>query len=168
MMLSNIASVATLILFVIYFVGRIITIIRTRDLFPDDLKIIRGYCNHGNLSLNIVESFALEEGPCDSFVLTSKNGIYDLSVYKLLYNENYEYMGEKAVNKCKYHFLNIGQSIEFRVASPEMLPWYEVEYYTPDYKKVRFSLCDNLKNGVMSEKVKPQNTWKSVLYHLFN
>lgn len=37
MILGNIASVATLILFVFYFIGRIITIVRNRYVFTDEL-----------------------------------------------------------------------------------------------------------------------------------
>lgn len=40
MILGNIASVATLILFVFYFIGRIITIVRNRYVFTDELRMM--------------------------------------------------------------------------------------------------------------------------------
>ena len=42
MILGNIASVATLILFVFYFIGRIITIVRNRYVFTDELRMMGG------------------------------------------------------------------------------------------------------------------------------
>ena len=40
MTLGDIASVATLILFVFYFIGRIITIVRNRYVFVDELRMM--------------------------------------------------------------------------------------------------------------------------------
>lgn len=72
------------------------------------------------------------------------------------------------LEKYKYNFLNIGQSLAFRVTPPELFTKYEVEYYTPDYKRVNIELWDNPKNGVLSESAKPKNTFKSIMFHLFN
>lgn len=166
MSLGDIASIATLILFVIYFAGRIITIVRTRDIFSDEIKI--EMVDFDQSGLNIVDIFDLENEPYNAFVLTSKHGIYDLSVYKVVYDDNFNRIRREQIKEYKYEFLNIDQSLVFNTTSPELFPMYEVEYYTPDYKRVTIVLWDNLKNGVMSESAKPKNTIKSVLYHLFN
>lgn len=164
MTLGDIASVATLLLFVFYFVGRTITIIRSRSVFPDNIRMESlGFDRSG---LDIVEQFDLEPNPYNAFILTSEQGIYDLSIYQISYDEECNRVGRKQLKDCKYSFLNKGQSLEFRLSVPELLVTYEVEYYTPDYRKVTISLWDNPKNGVMSESARPQNTFKSVLFHL--
>ena len=166
MILGNIASVATLILFVFYFIGRIITIVRNRYVFTDELRMMGA--GFDNKEFDIVEVFDLEKEAYNTFILTSRQGIYDLAVYRILYDSDFNQIGRKRLEKSTYSFLNIGQSLAFRVTSPEIFTTYEVEYYTPDYKRVTIALWDNPKNGVLSESAKPKNTFKSVMFHLFN
>lgn len=90
MSLGDIASIATLILFVIYFAGRIITIVRTRDIFSDEIKI--EMVDFDQSGLNIVDIFDLENEPYNAFVLTSKHGIYDLSVYIPVATDTQEFL----------------------------------------------------------------------------
>lgn len=164
--LGDIASIATLILFVFYFVGRVLTIIRNRDIFSDELKIESADFNKEGI--DIVETFDIEDNPYNAFILTSKQGIYDLTVYKIIYDDKFNRIKRIELKEYKYGFLNLGQSLEFRITSPEFLTTYEVEYYTPDYKRVTIALWDNPKNGVMSESANPKNTFRSIMFHLFN
>ena len=164
--LGDIASIATLILFVFYFIGRMIIIIRNRSVFLDEFKMEEVSFNRGGF--DIVKTFELERNPVNAFILTSRNGIYNLSVYRIQYSDDLKFVTREQMKDYKYDFLNIGQSLEFLATSPELRPLYEVEYYTPDYKKVIVSLWDNPKNGIMSESATPQITFKSVLFHLFN
>ena len=166
MNLGDIASVATLILFAFYFIGRAITIFRFRGVFPDEIRMEAA--DFEKSGEQIVESYFLEENPRNAFVLTARQGIYDLSVYRILYDDSFHFTGRQKLEGMAYPFLNLGQSVEFLCTSPELLPEFEVVYYTPDYKKVTVTLWDNPKNGVMSESARPQNTLWSVLFHLFN
>ena len=166
MTLGDIASIATLILFAFYFIGRIITIVRSRYVFSDELKMMGA--EFDDKEFDIVEVFYLEKEAYNTFVLTSRQGIYDLAVYQILYDSDFNRIGRKRLEKSTYGFLNIGQSLAFRITLPEIFITYEVEYYTPDYKKVTIALWDNPKNGVLSKSAKPQNTFKSILFHLFN
>lgn len=163
-MLGNIASVATLILFVIYFVGRTITIFRTKNLYKDEVAIFK---NNKYLmdEYNIVESFCVEDNPYNSFILTSREGIYSISLYRLKFDNSMNVIGREKVDE--YKFLNVGQSLEVCLTIPELITTYELEYYTPDYKKVTIELWENLKNGVVSESATVKHTWKSFLYYLF-
>lgn len=163
-MLSDIASITTLILFVLYFIGRFIAIIRNRSIFPD--KIIMESIDFNQGEFDIVETFEMEENPQNIFVLTSEQGIYHVSVYQILYDNKLNRIGRKKLEKFKWKFLNKGQSLCFCITSPELLTTYEVEYFTPDYRKVTIDLWDNPKNGVMSESAVPKNTIKSILYYL--
>lgn len=166
MTLGDIASIATLILFAFYFIGRIITIARNRYVFTDELRMMGA--EFDNKEFDIVEVFDLEKEANNTFILTSRQGIYDLVVYQKLYDKECNKIGRKKLEKYKYNFLNIGQSLAFRVTPPELFTKYEVEYYTPDYKRVNIELWDNPKNGVLSESAKPKNTFKSIMFHLFN
>ena len=160
---SCIASGATLILFIIYFIGRYMTIKKTKSIFLDEVAIELSETSKDGY--NIVETFKLENNPYNSFILTSREGIYSLTVFKLLKDKKWNTIGRTEIHK--YDFLNIGQSLEFLFNDIDVGPNYEIEYYTPDYKKVTISLWSNLKNGVVSESAFPKHTWKSYLYYLF-
>lgn len=165
MSLGDYASFATLVLFAFYFIGRFITIFRERNLFPDEIKMVQ--VGFDPDKFDIVETFELERDPANAFILTSKQGIYDLSVYKIEY-DNGKCIQREKLKEYQYEFLNIGQSIVFYTTDPELLETYQVEYYTRDYKKVMIALWANLKNGILSESARPKNTAKSVMFHLLN
>ena len=59
MTLGDIASIATLILFAFYFIGRIITIVRSRYVFSDELKMMGA--EFDDKEFDIVEVFYLEK-----------------------------------------------------------------------------------------------------------
>lgn len=105
MILGNIASVATLILFVFYFIGRIITIVRNRYVFTDELRMMGA--GFDNKEFDIVEVFDLEKEAYNTFILTSRQGIYDLAVYRILYDSDFNQIGRKRLEKSTYSFLNI-------------------------------------------------------------
>lgn len=160
---SGIASGATLILFIIYFIGRYMTIKKTKSIFLDEVTIELSETPKDDY--NIVESFKLEDNPYNAFILTSREGVYSLKVFKLIKDKELNVIGRTEVHK--YDFLNIGQSLELLFNDVDSGPSFEIEYYTPDYKMVTISLWSNLKNGVVSESAIPKHTWKSYLYYFF-
>lgn len=93
MTLGDFASVVTLLLFIFYLVGRFITIIKNRDVFPDSIKIKSTEFDRSEF--DIVETFELECKPFNAFILTSEQGIYNLSVYKVIYDDDFNRIGRK-------------------------------------------------------------------------
>lgn len=164
-LVSNAASVATLILFIIYFIGRAITVHQERALYFDKLDIRRAQDRKYNSDDDAVEEWTLEENPYNVFTLTSAQGIWNLKVYQYELDKEWNIIGEKKIRD--YPFLNVGQSIAFYLTLPEIMPKYRVEYITVDFKKVQFELRDNMKNGVLSEIATPKHTVKSVMYYMF-
>jgi len=164
-MLGDIASVATLILFVIYFIGRAVTIVRTNTIYNDEVSIMSP--SEDRQRLQIVDEIELEpEGPfVNEYILTSGQGIYSLVAYKLVYNNQLEVVNQEKIYTCK--FLNTGQSLLFRTSESEFVGFCRIEYRTFDYKKVVLELWSNGKNGVLSESARPRHTVRSVLYYLF-
>ena len=160
--ISNIASIATLILFVFYFVGRIITIIRSKPLYSDKIYIRK---NTEELSsFNIVDEISLEDSNF-CYIIQSEEGMYSLKILKISYCENMEEYGKRCIKE--YHFLNQNQSVSIIADVPDVVVRYEIQYYTYDFRKVVFPLGSCGKNTVITEMVKPKHTVKSVLYCLF-
>lgn len=150
-------------MFFIYFIGRIITIIRLQGLETNEIHIGPAGTHWG--VDEIVEYFCIDDNPTYTILIKSKTGIRSLKIYKIIYDSNMNRIGRK-VTGHSLSFLNVGHAITISLALPEILPWYEVEYCTMDYKKVKIELVDNLKSGIITEGLKAKHTFKSVIYNL--
>lgn len=158
-MLSSLASVATLVLFVIYFIGRIITIFAVKRIWTDEVIFDkRRFQNYG-----IVE----EVGEDDRIygLLTTNNGMRDIRFYETANDKN-GIPTNKGRLLFQMPFLNVHQAIAIKVERGELFPTMIIEYLTFDYMKVRLEWHDNLKSGVFSEFVRPKHTLKSFLFYL--
>lgn len=163
MNLGDWASVATLILFVIYFIGRVITIYRFQKLETNEIRIVTENTDISNYE--IVDGFSLDDDPTYTIIIKSVTGIKSLTIYKIIYDSEMNQIGREATAN-RMSFINIGHAIAISLSLPEILPRYELEYETMDYKKVTLQLVDNLKSGIISEGVVAKHNFKSVLYNL--
>lgn len=169
-MLGNAASIATLILFVIYFIGRGITVCRMRDLEQCSIEVKDYSFDH--TEYQIVEEYPLdidftEEEPFGSaIIITSANGIYSFRIYEYEFDNDMNVVGKKTI-VSRDKLINIGQSVVFYSYIPELIARYEIVYRTADFRKICFPVVDNLKSGVITESLVPHHTIRSVLYYLF-
>lgn len=161
--ISLFSSVATLILFVFYFIGRMITIFSVKQVWRD--KVVIGIPDESEYE--IVDTVDVQDNTNTLYgVLISREGIRDLKVYEVICNEEGLPIqkGQKLFSK---DFLNIDQAIGFYVETGDLFPTLIIEYKTFDYMKVRLEWRDNLKSGVFSEFIQPKHTIKSFCYYLF-
>ncbi len=163
-MLSTISSIATLILFAIYFVGRTITILSVKSIWKDEVIFDPNHFDN----FGIVEEISLPTEDHSKTIiglLVSKEGIRNLSVFEAVCGED-GLRTKKGNCILKRPFLNIGEAVAFYVMTGDLFPTLIIEYTTFDYMKVRIEWRDNLKNGVFSELVHPRHTIESFLYYL--
>lgn len=163
-MLGDIASIATLILFVIYFIGRTIIIFNVKPINHELLEIESPV--YSDKQRQVVETCCLDDDYCNKLFLTSTNGIRNIKIYQIKYNDDFS----KIIEKCEvfnHTFLNIGHTLEIQTILPECIPTYLLEFTTSDYKKISLEITDNLKNGVISELIIPKHTFKSLLLYYF-
>lgn len=158
--LSDIASISTLILFIIYFVGRTITIFTVRKINYETIKVSKA----DTCAEEIDEVWNVEDVPY-AVLLTSTQGIFDIKLYKKIYDNELNLIGYKL--EAKKDFLNVGQVLEIKTVLPDIYAFYKLEYTMVDYRKVSFELVDNMKGGTFSSLAEPRHTWKSVLYYYF-
>ena len=170
-MLGDISAIATLILFVIYFIGRVITILMERDICHDEIKFLPIEDTDKYDVVEEIETVALNGDMSEEFlsrvVLTSKQGIRNISIFELAYDNALNEIKKATKAIANYDFLNIGQSFAMKTFVPELIPQYRIVYYTQDFKKVTLNISENLKSGVVSEMLQPKHTFKSVFYYLF-
>lgn len=161
--LNNCAGIATLVLFIIYFIGRIITILSVRNIWKDKIVYQRGD------SISDINNIVDEIGDVDNpnvygAYLISQEGIRNLKVYEVEQQKTLYKKGKEIYSK---DFLNINETINICYDIGEVIPPIIVEYLTTDYMKVTIEWVMNGKSGVASEMIHPKHTWKSFLYFLF-
>lgn len=161
--ISLFSSVATLILFAFYFIGRIITIVSVKRIWND--KVILNAHNYEEYE--IIDDVVVGENSTVCYgILLSKGGIRDLKVYDVAYDkDNLPTKKEKLLYTNP--FINIDHAIAFCVETGDLFPTLIIEYTTFDYMKVRIEWRDNLKSGVFGEFIQPRHTLKSFCYYLF-
>ena len=161
--ISFLSSVATLILFVFYFIGRIITILSTKRIWKD--KVIIGNSDYSEYE--VIDDVVLGEHDGTRYgILISKEGIRNLKVYSIDYDVKKLKM-QKRKQLYFNPFINIDQAVAFEVETGELFFTLMIEYTTFDYMKVVLEWRDNLKSGVFGEFVRPRHTIKSFCYYLF-
>ena len=133
--ITNLATWATLILFLFYFVGRIITICVVKRLWHD--KVVFSEINR--------DEYGIVEGMRNIKIYTSDLNNIEMGVRKdkLIYQRD---------------FMNIDQAIKININTGDIFPTLFIEYETMDFMKVSLDWQDNLKTGVFSEMVLPQDT----------
>ena len=163
MVLSTIASVATLVLFICYFIGRGITIVTVKKVWKDKVTMGEGNDEAIGVVDEVSGDRSFDEEPYG--YLVSKEGIRFLKVYsvEIIEEEPFEIRKDLVFQR---DFLNVNEAVAIYAMPGEIFATLIFEYYTFDYMKVEFGWKDNLKNGVFSEFVQPRHTMKSFLYYL--
>lgn len=160
-LIGDLSAVATMILFLFYFVGRVVTIISIRKIWRD--KVVVDLLDYSQYEIIDEVGFDLEEDIHG--VIISKEGIRDLKVFEVVPNSD-GLMTKKGRLIYSNQFINIDQSIAIRCCTGDLFPTLIIEYVSFDYMKVKIEWRDNLKSGVLSELVVPKHTVKSFLYYL--
>ena len=164
-MLGNIASIATLILFVIYFIGRIISLIIEKKMIFEKIDI---YCNEEDIPNNLK---IVDEHKCkyseEILIITPHEKSYNwLAIYECKYNEKNNKL-EKCKELEKFEKIINDTSIRVDTIISCGIPSYMIEFERSDYIKGILILQSNGKNGVQEELIELHHTWKSIIYYLF-
>ena len=161
-MLGNIASIATLILFVIYFIGRIISLIIEKKVIYEKIDI---YIKEEDIpkDLKISDEYRCEhEG--EILIITPYEKSYNwLAIYECKYNENLK----KVKELKKFEKIMNNTSIRIDTVLTCGIPLYIIEFERSDFIKGTLILQSNGKNGIQEEMLTFHHTWKSVIYYLF-
>lgn len=164
-MLGNIASIATLILFVIYFIGRIISLIIEKKVIYEKIDI---YIKEEDIpkDLKISDEYRCEhEG--EILIITPYEKSYNwLAIYECKYNEKNNNL-KKVKELKKFEKIMNNTSIRIDTVLTCGIPLYIIEFERSDFIKGTLIMQSNGKNGIQDEMLTFHHTWKSVIYYLF-
>ena len=166
--ISNISSITTLVLFVLYFIGRLAFMKKDKNILYDEVDSVFGYdFNILNKKYKVIDIYQLsDENPDTSsaVIITSINGIREIVAHSCKYNsKKNKIIKGKELERHNY-FLQPGHSVVFIAYLPEIFPEFVIEYETNDFVKCRLLGTDNMKSGVFDEFIEKRYSFKSYLY----
>lgn len=164
-MLGNIASIATLLLFVIYFIGRAITVIAVKNVVKEKfvLDVTQDELELYSVVDDVYDDNSSPEDKDFTGLILSVEGVRNIRIYSVREDSD-GIMHLRGKEIYRRDFLNVGQALAIHKITGDLYPTLFIDYETINYMKVNIEWSDNLKNGVFSEQVYPKHTLKSILY----
>lgn len=155
------SSVATLILFILYFCGKYFIIKQMKNTIFEN--VVRYDSNP--INLRVVEEYNVGENNSEQLFIYSSNSLNWIKVYECSYDDNKKiFVKNKLI--IKHGYLRNGFSIKINTYLPCGLPSYILEYQRFDFIIGSLLLSENGKNGIVDEGLSIKHTFKSLLYYL--
>lgn len=163
---SNISSIVTCILFILYIVGHIWKIYVTKNLRYE--KFLRTESDKG-YGIDAYDNSHSIDDEGEEFSISSAYGIRSIKFYKVNYkfdsNNSLYLVSKKLV--YTYKNLNINESLYVRCDLGELIPSVQICIERMDYVKATFELCSSGKTGNINViKSKYKMTLRSLIYYL--
>lgn len=155
------SSIATLVLFVLYFCGKYFIIKQmTKTIFED---IVRN--NNTPSDLRIEDEYNIGENNSESIYICPSEPLRWINIYEVHYDsEKRIFIKDKLL--AKHGYLRNGYAIKINTYLPCGIPKYMVEYQRYDFIIGSLSLSENGKNGIIDQGLSIKHTFKSLLYYL--
>lgn len=158
--ISFVSSVATLILFVLYFIGRIWVINKNSLLLFENFEL--DYQHDSTVEYKNLYDI----GGNELITISSQQGFNWLKVYEIEYKENKMYLTRKKL-AMTHKLLNINEKLYIKIDVPCGRPRYWVEYERFDYIRGRFYIgFDGRFGGLHAGNFKNRKTLKSYFYYI--
>ena len=163
---SNISSIVTCILFVLYVIGHIWKVVVTQNTRYEKFKVVpynSDFDIDGNDNVVIIDDIGEE------FSISSTYGIRNIEIYKV----NYEFGDSGSISliskelKSTYKDLNINDVLYVRCDLGECIPTTQITIERMDYTKVTFELYSSGKTGnIRVSNYNFKMTIRSLIYYL--
>ena len=163
---SNISSIVTCILFVLYVIGNIWKVVVTQNTKYEKFKVVpynSDFDIDGNDNVVIIDDIGEE------FSISSTYGIRNIEIYKV----NYEFGDSGSISliskelKSTYKDLNINDALYVRCDLGECIPTTQITIERMDYTKVTFELYSSGKTGnIRVSNYNFKMTIRSLIYYL--
>ena len=164
--IANIASIATIILFIFYFIGRFIIIKKEKSGIYEQIDLYTTNTENIFKKYKMVDEIVLDENPSEYMIITPTEKMYNwIKIYKY----KYKYNGNELVKeKCLWSKENLykNHSIKIKTYVVEGIPKYIIKFERSDYMIGEIFVVHNGKNGIQEEMIKCKHTLKSILYYI--
>ena len=161
--ISNVSSIVTCTLFILYIIGHIWKIIVTKNTRYEKFKVLP-FDSDNNIENEDNVIIIDDIGP--EFCISSPYGIRTIEIYKVIYDNNVSSIVSKDL-KASHKDLNVNDTLYVRCDLGEVVPTTQITIERMDYTKVTFEIYLSGKNGnIIVDKYKFQMTIQSLIYYL--
>ncbi|MBU3133405.1 hypothetical protein KPL40_13180 [Clostridium gasigenes] len=160
--ISNLSSLVTLFLFLLYIIGRIWTINKNKKLSFEDFKL--DYSVNDNLDRRNQYELSGDE----LITIKSSQGLNWIEVYEVYFDNKKNEVGLKSKKPVISHkLLNINEEMYIKTYVPCGIPCYRIIYQRFDYIVESFDIgMDGKYGGLYKNNFSRKLTLKSYLYYL--
>lgn len=165
--ISNISSIITCFLFLVFIFGRIWKISVTNFIKYENFKVIP---YSSDINIEEEDDFIKVDDYGDKFYITSQYGIRNIKIFKVSYKINNDGSLTLVSREEKSHYgeLNVNDKLYIQCNLGESTPNTQIEIERVDYVKVTFEIVSSGKNGnILINKYHAKTTLKSILYYFF-
>ena len=162
-LISYASAIATLILFILYFVGRIWVINKNKKLLFENFSI--EYITEED---KVERKNQYDLGGLELITISSTQGLNWIKVYKVEFDSKSNKMVIKNKEPLIYHnLLNVNENLYIKDTIPCGMPIYRIEYERFDYIQGKFEVgFDGEYGGLSKIDFKIKLTIKSYLYYI--
>ena len=156
--INNISTIISLILFLLFIIGRIWTILQRKNIIDEELDT--EFKEH----FKIIESFDIGLNTEEKIYLTAKHTLVNVKVYECKLKKNGKLKKAKTYVNCGD--LRNGFTFQFNTYLVEGVPRFLLEYQSnDDYTKGQLLFIENGRNGIIEQNIHKKHTFKSVIYY---
>lgn len=161
--ISYLSSIATLILFILYFIGRIWVINKNKKLLFENFEL-----EYTESADKVERKNQYDLGGLELITISSPQGLNWVKVYKVKFDIKKNKMVIAEKEPVVYHkFLNVNEKIYIKDTVPCGMPVYRIEYERFDYIQGGFDISlDGMYGGLYKNAFKIKLTIKSFLYYI--
>lgn len=157
--MSNLASIATLVLFLVYIVGRTMTVTAQRHGYKDVVDI---YLNDDRVRHKVVQEFSDEASSSENLYITPEDfGYRWVKVYE--YKEDFSAVKKKPIKVCGKVLPHTSFRLNAIISCAG--PRYKIKFRRSDFTIGEMDVCYNGKNGVQEEMIITRYTLLGWIYY---
>ncbi len=156
------SSIATLLLFIAYFIGKYFIIRQMTDIISEKVDL---HYDNNQKGYQIIHEYDLGESNDEQVYLYSTDTLKWIKIYEYIYDEK-KSMSIKGKLVLEHKYLRNGFAIKINTRLPCGSPNYVIEYQRRDFIIGKLELAENGKNGLLDQGLSVKHTFKSILYYL--
>lgn len=160
--IGMLSSIATLILFLVYLIGKYFSIKKQEVLLSETINV----CYGSDATVKVRGSIDIGEDTSEEIYISSSEPLRYVRL--CLYDVEKDLDKQNKSFEKEYSNLKNGQVLQVNTYLACGAPVYYVEYQRFDYVIGRFVLAENGKNGDLMEQLHIKHTRRSILYYLVN
>ena len=163
---SNISSIVTCTLFVLYVIGHIWKVFVTKNIRYEKFKIVP---YDSDFDINDYDNIVIIDDIGEEFSISSTYGIRNINIYKVVYelSDNGSISLISKELKSTYKGLNINDTLYIRCNLGECVPTTQITIERMDYTQVTFELYSSGKTGnILVSNYSFKMTLRSLIYYL--